>query len=122
MCGWIAVLGIGERKIRRRKWGGLRGQGFCRHQMQQVKPNLEVDTCTHVIIDCTLGAMYMDLLCSEIALYTHYKVRDKCLSAQDTHTDMLPIHLGGVDNHKDLLNGAGCSSLYQVLLYRLHDK
>lgn len=39
-----------------------------------------------------------------------------------THTDTLPIHLGGVDNHKDLLNGAGRSSLYQVLLYRPHDK
>ncbi len=39
-----------------------------------------------------------------------------------THTDTLPIHLGGVDNHKDLLNGGGRSSLYQVLLYRPHDK
>lgn len=39
-----------------------------------------------------------------------------------THTDILSIELGGVDNHKDLLNGAGCSSLYQVLLYRAHDR
>lgn len=36
--------------------------------------------------------------------------------------DTLPIHLGGVDNHKDLLNGAGRSSLYQVLLYGARDK
>lgn len=39
-----------------------------------------------------------------------------------THTDILSIQLGGVDNHKDLLNGAGCSSLYQVLLYRAGDR
>lgn len=39
-----------------------------------------------------------------------------------THTDTLLIYLGGVDNHKDLLNGAGRSSLYQALLYRPHDK
>ena len=66
----------------------------------------------------------MDLLCSDIALYTHYKVRDKCRNAWDTHThtDTLLIYLGGVDNHKDLLNGAGRSSLYQALLYRPHDK
>lgn len=42
--------------------------------------------------------------------------------SRHTHTDTLPIHLGGVDNHKDLLNGGGRSSLYQVLLYRPHDK
>lgn len=36
-----------------------------------------------------------------------------------THTGIVSIHLRGADNHKDLLNGAGCSSLYQVLLYRL---
>lgn len=66
----------------------------------------------------------MDLLCSNIALYTHYKVRDKYPHARDTHThaDTLLIYLGGVDNHKDLLNGAGRSSLYQALLYRPHDK
>lgn len=34
----------------------------------------------------------------------------------------LPIYLGGVDNHKDLLNSAGSSSLYQLPLYRAHDK
>lgn len=36
--------------------------------------------------------------------------------------DTLPIHLGGVDNHKDLLNGAGCPSLYQVFLYSAGDE
>lgn len=51
-------------------------------------------------------------------------VRDKCLHAQDTHTHTHALlrHLGGVDNHKDLLNGGGRSSLYQVLLYRPCDK
>lgn len=51
-------------------------------------------------------------------------VRDKCLHAQDTHTHTHTLlrHLGGVDNHKDLLNGGGRSSLYQVLLYRPSDK
>lgn len=36
--------------------------------------------------------------------------------------DTLPVHLGGVDNHKDLLNGAGCPSLYQVFLYSAGDE
>lgn len=91
--------------------------------MQQVKPGLEDDACTHVTIDGTLKALYMDLLCSNITLYTHYKVRDKCPHAHDTHIHRhLPIHLGGVDNHKDLLNGGGRSSLYQVFLYRSRDR
>lgn len=45
-----------------------------------------------------------------------------CSGHTHTRTGTLPIHLGGVDNHKDLLNGAGRSSLYQVLLYRPHDR
>lgn len=60
----------------------------------------------------------MDLLYSSLTFYSHYKVRDKC-PHKDRH---LAIHLGGVDNHKDLLNGAGRSSFYQVLLYRPLDK
>lgn len=100
---------------------GQRCQGFCYlHQMQQVKWGLGTDVCTQVIIDSTLKALYTDLSCSNITLYAHYKVRDKC--AQDTHAQALSPYLGGVDNHKDLLNGVGRSSLYQVLLYRPHDK
>lgn len=100
-----------------------RCQGFCyHHQMQQVKWGLGTDVCTHVIIDSTLKPLYMDLLCSNITLYTHYVVRDKCAQDTHTHTQALSPYLGGVDNHKDLLNGGGRSSLYQVLLYRHSDK
>lgn len=81
---------------------------------------LGVDARMHFIIDL-IKKLGMKSLCSHNASYTRYKVRDKCPSAQDTHRQ-LSIHLGGVDDHKDLLNGAGCSSLYQVILYRAHDR
>lgn len=63
----------------------------------------------------------MSRLCSHIASYIVSKSETN-VQVLRTHTDILSIHLGGVDNHKDLLNGAGCSSLYQVLLYRAHDR
>lgn len=80
--------GVGWRTKAKREEGG-NGKVFCRHQMQQVRRGLGVDTCTHVIIDSTLKALYMDLLFSNAALYAHYKVRDKCPHARDTHTQTL---------------------------------
>lgn len=48
MCGWMGGL--------EKDKGGAEGRGakVFPHQMQQVKPGLGVDACTHVIIDSTL--------------------------------------------------------------------
>lgn len=116
--GWVG--GIGERELRQRKEEGKNAKDYVAIKRNKSHQALGV-THVHVIIDSTLKALFMDLLCSHIALYTHYKSQIQ-MSKCSGHTDTVPIHLGGMDNHKDLLNGAGRSSLYQVLLYRACDK
>lgn len=86
--------------------------------MQQVKLGLRTDVCTHIITNGTLKALYMDILWSN----TSISQRQMLTCSGHTHTHTQLRHLGGVDNHKDLLNGGGRSSLYQVLLYRPSDK
>lgn len=86
-------------------------------------------TCLHDQIDHVYSrALQTVPLCSNFILCNHYRVRDKYPPAHThTHTRsetqaLLPMHLAGVDNHKDLLNGGDRSSLYQVYLYRPGDK
>ncbi len=61
MCGWMGGWEDRRKTAKTEEGGGWKCQGFCCHQMQQVEPGLGVDVCTHVIIDSTLKALYMDL-------------------------------------------------------------
>lgn len=82
---------------------------------------LGVDTWTHVIIDGA-SKSWVWTACVHTSPPTLVPKSETNVRVLRTHTDILSIELGGVDNHKDLLNGAGCSSLYQVLLYRARDR
>lgn len=117
MGGWVWKAKTQEREGRGE---GQRCQGFRRHKTQQVKSGLGADACTHVIIDSTLKQQHTWTSCVLTSPSTPITKSETDAHVLRTHT-RTHTHLGGVDNHKDLLNGGGRSSLYQVLLYRPGD-
>lgn len=88
MCGWVGCVGgIGDRELRQRKEEGKNAKDYVAIKRNKSHQALGV-THVHVIIDSILKALFMDLLCSHIALYTHYKSQrqmSKCSGHTHTH-------------------------------------
>lgn len=75
---------------------------------------------THVTrVRAAWVSVYTHTNCPAVPIRSRRQMSERSGHAQE---DTLPIHLGGVDNHKDLLNSAGCPSLYQVFLYSAGDE
>lgn len=84
-------------------------------------PGLGLDAWTHFIIYSALKS-WVWTACVHTSPSTPVTKSKTNVQVLRTHTGILSIYLGGVDNQKDLSNRAGCSSLYQVLLYRADDR